>query len=44
MSWTRTNTKLNDNQTRTIGSDVNGLSVRGGQACINCSQLGTKII
>ena len=44
MSWTTANTKLNDNQTRTIGSYVNGLSVRGGQACINCSQLGTKII
>ena len=44
MSWTTANTKLNDNQTRTIGSDVNGLSVRGGQACINYSQLGTKII
>ena len=44
MSWTTANTKLNDNQTRTIGPDVNGLSVQGGQACINCLQLGTKII
>ena len=31
--------KLNDNQTRIRGSDVSGPSVRGGQTCINWSQL-----
>ena len=37
-------TKLNDNQTWIRGSDVIGLSVRGGHTCINWSQLDTKII
>ena len=36
--------KLNDNQTRIRGSDVSGPPVRGGQTCINWSQLGIKII
>ena len=38
------NIKLNDNQTQTRGSDVNGPSVWRCQTCINWSQFGTKII
>ena len=30
MSWTTTSTELNDNQTQIRGSNINGLSVRGG--------------
>ena len=44
MSWTTAITELNDNRTQIRGSDINGLSVRGGHTCINWSQLDTKII
>ena len=44
MSWTTTSTELNDNQTQIRGYNINGLSVRGGQTCINWSQLDTKTI
>ena len=37
-------TELNDNQTQTKGSEINGLSVRGGHTCIDWSQLDTEII
>ena len=35
MSWTTASTELNDNQTRTRGSNVKGPSVREYQTCIN---------
>ena len=35
MSWTMASTELNDNQIRIRDSGISGLSVRGGQACIN---------
>ena len=35
MSWTMTNTELNDNQTQIRDSDINGLTVRGGLTFIN---------
>ena len=44
MNWTTANTKLNDNQTQIRGSDIIGLSVRGGQTFINWSQLDTRTI
>ena len=44
MSCTTASIELNDNQTQIRGSDINGLSVRGGHTCINWSQLDTKTI
>ena len=35
MSGTMASTELNDNQTWIRDSGINGLSIRGGQACIN---------
>ena len=35
MSWTTASIELNDNQTQIRGSDINGLSVRGGHTYIN---------
>ena len=44
MGWTTANTELNDNQTQIRSSDVNGLSVWGGDPCIDWSQSDTKTI
>ena len=44
MGWTTVSTELNNNQTQIRGSDVKGLSVRGGHPSIDWSQLDTKII
>ena len=44
MSWTTTSIELNDNQTQIRGSDINGLSVRGGHTYINLSQFDTKTV
>ena len=44
MSWTTTGTELNDNHTQIRDSDINGLTVRGGQTFINWSQLGIRTI
>ena len=38
MSGTMASTELNDNQTWIRDSSINGLSVRGGWACINWTQ------
>ena len=35
MSWTTASIELNVNQTQIRGSDINGISVRGGHPCIN---------
>ena len=37
-------TELNHNQTQIRGSNINGISVRGGHTYINWSQLGAKTI
>ena len=44
MSWTTASTELNDDEKQIRGSNINGLSVRGGHTCINWSQLDTKTI
>ena len=38
MSGTMASTELNDNQTWIRDSGINGLSIRGGRACINWTQ------
>ena len=35
MSWVTASTELNHNQTQIRGSNINGISVRGGHTCIN---------
>ena len=35
MSWTTASTELSENQTRIRDFDMSGLSIRGGQNCIN---------
>ena len=35
MSWITTDTELNDNQTRTKDSDINGLTILGDLPIIN---------
>ena len=44
MSWTMVSIELNDNQTQTKGSEINGLLVRGGHTCIDWLQLDTETI
>ena len=35
MSWIMVSTELNDNQTRTRDSDINGFTIRGDLPIIN---------
>ena len=35
MSWVMASTELNRNQTQIGGSNISGLSVRGGHTCID---------
>ena len=42
MIWVTASIELNHNWTQIRGSDISGLSVRGGYTYINWSQFGAK--
>ena len=44
MSWTTANMELDDNQTQIIGTDMNELTVRGGNFSYKSSKQSTSTI